>query len=93
MNLRKEIDKYMKCVNGKEIKVMQSGAGFYLGTSCEYGGPYCRVSGYYPDAETAQDALEYGFELRQCMENKSCSGGQCVTENTMAIIVTPVYLN
>ena len=48
-----------------ELKVLESGAGFYIGTTYEEYHmelPYSRVSGYYPthkDAETALNGKTY----------------------------------
>ena len=48
-----------------ELKVLESGAGFYIGTTYEEYDmelPYSRVSGYYPthkDAETALNGKTY----------------------------------
>ena len=51
--------------NVSPFKVMQSAAGFYIGTSewdndfkCDM--PYSRESGYYPTQEAAQQALDTG---------------------------------
>ena len=49
-----------------ELKVLKSNAGFYIGRLCndpelsvkECVFPYDRQSGYYPDAESAQKALD-----------------------------------
>jgi len=82
----------MECINGKELKVMCSGAGYYIGTSCNMG-PYCRVSGYYPDAETATAALEYGFEFRVCEENISCAKGKPCLDNLKVVTITHTSLN
>lgn len=38
------------------FKVMESGAGFYIGTECACG-PYSRESHYYGDIRTATEAL------------------------------------
>lgn len=42
-----------------ELQVLRSGAGYYVGTWCGCG-PYSRESGYYPDHESAQKALDTG---------------------------------
>ena len=42
-----------------KIAVHRSGAGFYVGTSCQCG-PYSRESGYYPTREGAEKALASG---------------------------------
>jgi hypothetical protein len=44
----------------EELKVLESGAGYYIGTTYrEYGMdlPYSRVSGYYPTHKDAETAL------------------------------------
>lgn len=41
------------------LKVLQSNAGFYIGTFCpQCFSPYSRESHYYPSWEEAQDALK-----------------------------------
>ena len=69
---------YPNTFNGdrvSDLKVMKSGAGYYIGRSYwdeEFGfdGPYSRESGYYETAEYAQMELESGtFEVRDCLEN------------------------
>lgn len=40
-------------------QVLQSAAGYYIGTFCQCG-PYSRESGYYPKREEAQQALDTG---------------------------------
>lgn len=58
-----------------DLKVMQSGAGYYIGRSYwdeEFGfeGPYSRESGYYATREAAQAELEeQTFTVRDCIEN------------------------
>jgi len=42
-----------------ELQVLQSNAGYYIGTFCDCG-PYSRESGYYSSRETAQTALDSG---------------------------------
>ncbi len=42
-----------------KLRVMSSGAGYYLGTCCNCG-PYSRESGYYNSREEAQQALASG---------------------------------
>jgi hypothetical protein len=48
-----------ECQRTPELKVYESGAGFYIGTYCACG-PYSRESGYYPSREAAYDALISG---------------------------------
>jgi hypothetical protein len=38
------------------FEVLESGAGFYIGTMCN-DGPYSRESGYFPTREEAETAL------------------------------------
>lgn len=47
---------------GKELKlrVLHSGAGYYIGTMC-YCGPYSRESGYYENREEAQNEMDSGL--------------------------------
>ena len=40
------------------LEVLESGAGWYVGTTCPYCGPYSRASGYYPLEMVAQVALD-----------------------------------
>lgn len=42
-----------------ENEVLQSAAGFYIGTFCNCG-PYSRESGYFATREDAEKALELG---------------------------------
>ena len=63
----------MKCKKGFEVKVCQSGAGYYLGTMDKEGLPNCRISDY---AETEKEAEKLPM-VRQfkCVENEFCNGG------------------
>lgn len=63
----------MKCNQGRELEVLRSPAGFYIGTFEE--GPYCRCSCYYKTREQAQKALETMSFFRDCEENYFCSAG------------------
>lgn len=49
------------CKQPLYLEILQSGAGFYIGTRCDCG-PYSRESGYYPSREAAQKALD-NFEV------------------------------
>ena len=40
-------------------QVLQSAAGYYIGTFCNCG-PYSRESGYYPSREHAEKAMKAG---------------------------------
>ena len=66
----------MKCIKDYEIKVMQSGAGYYIGTT-EDGCPYCRLSAdYYSTRAEAEQAMrELSFMPRVAAENIFCNGG------------------
>lgn len=79
----------MKCVRNSEVKIMKSGAGYYLGTEFfdRYTNamlPWCRLSEqYWRTAEEAQKALlENDFTERKCIENifclKSCCSKSCL---------------
>lgn len=46
---------------GMEFEVFSSPAGFYIGTQCNYCGPFSRESDYYPSFEAAQSELDNGF--------------------------------
>lgn len=65
----------MKCVNGLEIRVLKSGAGYYIGTVDGDGCPNCRIStGYYADKDAAQKDLDdLTFEFRFSSENRWCA--------------------
>ena len=43
---------------GTELKVLSSGAGYYIGYLCEDGMPYSRESIYFPDEPSCQAALD-----------------------------------
>ena len=69
----------MKCTDGREIKVMNSFAGHYIGTSdTQFGGPGCRISEeYYKSKEAATTALDNKtFTQRRCVENDFCHHGR-----------------
>ena len=69
----------MRCIKDREIQVLESAAGFYIGTFDE--GPYCRISECYyqtqQEAQTALDTLTFPMRLF-CVEVQFCSGGQCI---------------
>lgn len=49
----------------RELQVLRSNAGYYLGTRDDLGCPNSRDSGYFPSEEAARTALETGaFEPR-----------------------------
>ena len=70
----------MKCCKEKDLQVLMSAAGYYIGTMDETYGPYCRISEYYPTRDKAEKAMRNGFKERVCMENIDCSGGDCLDE-------------
>jgi hypothetical protein len=80
-SLFEEISKLNLCRNNKKVQVLESGAGFYIGTLDEDGCPYCRISTtYYETSEQAQSALNSReFIERECAENIFCNGtiGMC----------------
>ena len=41
-----------------ELEILQSSAGYYLGTECDYCGPYGRESGYFRTYEEALAAKQ-----------------------------------
>jgi hypothetical protein len=47
---------------GKKLtfKVLQSAAGYYIGTQCQNCGPYSMESNYFKDGATADVALKQG---------------------------------
>ena len=64
----------MKCIKGYEVEVMNSPAGYYLGTRTPEGFPNCRISGYCQNKELAP----YLVMSRQwgCIENEYCNEGK-----------------
>ena len=64
----------MKCKKGYEVEVLNSAAGFYLGTKDDEGFPNCRISAHSQSRELA----EYLIPNRQtnCIENEFCNGGR-----------------
>ena len=80
----------MKCVNGCDLKVMSTPAGYYIGTEAPIDKndpksplcPYCRMTGYM-SKETAEKLLagsldDLALYERNCSESDWCSGGECV---------------
>ena len=65
------------CKQGKELSVLSSGAGYYIGT-CDEEGPFCRISLYYDDGNKAKEDLraylqdDKQFITRDCMESQYC---------------------
>ena len=51
------------CQKHMEDEVLQSAAGFYIGTICDCG-PYSRESGYYRAEADAEEALQSGRYFR-----------------------------
>ena len=50
------------CNKKLELQILQSAAGYYIGTWCDCG-PYSRESGYYRTRKDAEKALtDRGFE-------------------------------
>ena len=71
----------MKCTCGAELKALRSAAGWYMGTTTEYGSPNCRITGYYDSKEAAEKALASG-EVRYAEENNFCNKGcGCIPVN------------
>lgn len=46
-----------QCSRLQQAKVMQSGAGFYIGTGDD-NGPYCRITDYMPTREKAEQIYD-----------------------------------
>ena len=69
----------MKCVKGLEVCVLNSPAGYYVGTIDQECFPNCRLSQeYYKKKEEAQTALNNRtFTLRTCIENQFCAPNGC----------------
>lgn len=70
------------CVKGHEVKILNSVAGYYIGTTeldddSKIKCPYCRVSGYYKTKELAENALSKNeFVDRDAVEIMLCNGGE-----------------
>lgn len=47
------------CAVQLQLEVLQSAAGFYIGTRCECG-PYSRQSGYFKSRDLASASLQAG---------------------------------
>jgi hypothetical protein len=68
----------MICNRALLVEVLQSGAGYYIGTMYKepvtnFVEPNCRISGYFATKEEAEARLEDGkFERRDCVENQFC---------------------
>ena len=64
--IRSGADPMCECGTRFENEVLESAAGFYIGTTCHnsccshIGEPYSRESGYYPTREAAAEALANG---------------------------------
>ena len=70
----------MLCVRGHEVKVLKSGAGWYIGTVDTDGCPYCRISiSYYETKEEAERMMVEGFAIKDYAENEFCfrTAGGC----------------
>ena len=63
----------MKCVQGLEVQVLHSPAGYYLGTLTPDGLPNCRVSTQY--ARTKEEAKKLRPDRQYAMEIGYCNGG------------------
>ena len=66
-----------RCTQNKQIQVLSSGAGFYIGT-LEDGMPFCRLSvERFNKEEEANTALEKKtYTVRNCMEGNFCNEGK-----------------
>ena len=70
----------MKCIKGKEIQVLKSGTGFYIGCFDD-DGPCCRISGYYKTKEAAERDLKNKTFFRIADEITFCNRGcGCIPE-------------
>lgn len=68
-----------KCINGIEVKVLNSAAGYYIGTVDEDGFPNCRISSlYYPSQEDALRTFKSGvYPVRSnAEETLFCNSGR-----------------
>lgn len=69
----------MKCIKGFEVKVLNSAAGYYIGTLDEENFPMCRISSYYKTKEAAQRALDKFTFHRFAEEINFCNHGyECI---------------
>ena len=53
------VERMCDCNVWQPFKVLESNAGFYIGTACNVCGPWSRESGYYPDEATALRDLSF----------------------------------
>ena len=77
---------HVVCAKGLEVEVLNSNAGYFLGTIVEQDFEYmvqnCRCTEYYKGYANANDVLQrvasgdYS-DVRECANNKFCSGGHC----------------
>ncbi len=73
------------CVKGKQVRVLSSPAGYYIGTTDRNEFPHCRISGYYCTQEEARNHLQGGFIVRDAVEVYYCNGGRgCGVGNSWA---------
>lgn len=72
----------IKCINNRDVQVLKSQAGYYIGTTDECGSPYCRISSYYSNHEDALMALNTkSFLVRDSVEINFCNNGNtCIKE-------------
>lgn len=72
----------IKCINDRKVEVLKSQAGYYIGTTDEYDGPYCRISSYYSNYDDALMALNTkSFSVRDSVEINFCNNGNsCIKE-------------
>lgn len=68
MNMTKLLNQ--TCTRGKEVRFLESPAGFYLGTLTEEGFPNCRFSSYFESMEEFESCT-----FRDCMEVQHCNKG------------------
>jgi len=63
------------CGSVLKLEVIESRAGYYIGTWCKCG-PYSRESGYYPTRKDADKAFDKGFIGRGGILYKRAGGAQ-----------------
>lgn len=63
------------CTKGKEVVVLKSYAGYYLGTAMDDGAPYCRCSTEYR-ATREEAEKELIVDRHDAVENRYCNGGK-----------------
>jgi hypothetical protein len=61
-----------KCSKGLTLRILKTGAGYYVGTLDEEGFPNCRISDYFESAFSTFKDLPVGARYRVRTENQFC---------------------